>query len=98
MCVGVWMSVLEGVCGLELWCSRTPKAGCETPPLVLLLLQLLLPMCVHHEVFWGGGVCNVCVCLQGNEAIAALKAKAEALAVSHPMPGFDAKTMKYNTL
>jgi glycine hydroxymethyltransferase len=36
--------------------------------------------------------------LEGNEDIAALKAKAEALATSKPMPGFDTASMKYNTL
>lgn len=36
--------------------------------------------------------------LEGNAEIAALKAKAEALATSKPMPGFDVKNMKYNTL
>jgi len=36
--------------------------------------------------------------LDNNADITALRNKAEALATSHPMPGFDAKAMKYNTL
>jgi glycine hydroxymethyltransferase len=36
--------------------------------------------------------------LDGDADIAALKAKAEAIATSRPMPGFDIKSSKYNTL
>ena len=32
------------------------------------------------------------------DSIKALKDKAEALAAGHPMPGFDIKASKYNTL
>jgi glycine hydroxymethyltransferase len=55
-------------------------------------------ICINVQAKTGKALKDFLPALEGNAEIAALKAKAEALATAHPMPGFDVKTMKYNTL
>jgi len=57
-------------------------------------------ICIKVQAKTGKALKDFLPALEGEFAgdIAALKAKAEALATSHPMPGFDIKTCKYNTL
>lgn len=57
-----------------------------------------IEICISIQAKTGKALKDFLPALEGNAEIAALRAKAEALAISHPMPGFDAKTMKYNTL
>jgi glycine hydroxymethyltransferase len=57
-----------------------------------------IKICIDVQAKTGKALKDFLPALDNNADIAALKAKAEALAVAHPMPGFDAKTMKYNTL
>jgi len=57
-------------------------------------------ICIKVQAKTGKALKDFLPALEGEFAgdIAALKAKAEALATAHPMPGFDIKTCKYNTL
>jgi len=55
-------------------------------------------ICLEVQATTGKALKDFLPALDGNAAIAALKAKAEAIATTKPMPGFDIKSSKYNTL
>jgi len=55
-------------------------------------------ICLGVQAKTGKALKDFLPALEGNAEIAALKGKAEAIATSRPMPGFDIKTSKYNTL
>jgi len=55
-------------------------------------------ICLGVQAKTGKALKDFLPALEGNAEIAALKAKAEALATTKPMPGFDIKSSKYNTL
>jgi len=55
-------------------------------------------ICLKIQATTGKALKDFLPALEGNAEIAALKAKAEAIATTKPMPGFDIKSSKYNTL
>ena len=57
-----------------------------------------IQICIKVQEKSGKALKDFIPALEGNPDIAALKQKAEQLATSKPMPGFDVKTMKYPTL
>lgn len=57
-----------------------------------------IQICIKVQEKTGKALKDFLPALDNNADIDALRAKAEALATAHPMPGFDAKNMKYNTL
>jgi len=57
-----------------------------------------IKICIKVQEKHGKPLKDFLAGLDGNEDIKALKAKAEALATAHPMPGWDVTKMKYPTL
>ena len=65
---------------------------------IAYLIDEGVKICLGVQAKTGKALKDFLPALEGNADIAALKVKAEAIATSKPMPGFDIKSSKYNTL